>query len=272
MPKVLVYGPFDEVTARSVRFLEEAARLGDVHVLLWSDLAMHSLTGSPPRFTEAERLYVVQAIRWVSSVSVTAGSIDAERPDQPSGRFAAWAVAEGEDTPRRREAARLLGATLNPLPEEGLHVFPPGSSPADRAATSRPRVVVTGCFDWVHSGHVRFFEESSAHGDLYVVVGSDRNLLLLKGPGHPLFPQGQRRYHVAAMKSVFQASIATGSGWMDAAPEIETIRPDIYVVNDDGDRPEKAEFCRERGIRYLVLKRTPRPGLPARTSTALRGF
>ena len=37
------------------------------------------------------------------------------------------------------------------------------------------RVVVTGCFDWLHSGHVRFFLDAAAHGDLYVVVGSDEN-------------------------------------------------------------------------------------------------
>ena len=30
---------------------------------------------------------------------------------------------------------------------------------------------MTGCYDWFHSGHVRFFEEVSELGDLYVVAG-----------------------------------------------------------------------------------------------------
>ena len=56
-------------------------------------------------------------------------------------------------------------------------------------------MIVTGCYDWLHSGHVRFFEEVSQLGDLYVVVGNDANLKLLKGEGHPLFPGAQERQH-----------------------------------------------------------------------------
>ncbi len=44
--------------------------------------------------------------------------------------------------------------------------------------SARKKVVVTGCYDWFHSGHVRFFEEVSGYGDLYVVAGSDENVRL----------------------------------------------------------------------------------------------
>ncbi|MGA9054875.1 MAG: hypothetical protein WB763_00025 [Terriglobia bacterium] len=43
-------------------------------------------------------------------------------------------------------------------------------------------------------------------------------------------------------------------------------------MNEDGDKPEKKQFCEARGIRYVVLKRAPKEGLPARSSTGLRGF
>ncbi len=43
-------------------------------------------------------------------------------------------------------------------------------------------------------------------------------------------------------------------------------------VIEDGDVPEKREFCRVHGIDYLVLKREPAPGLTRRSSTDLRGF
>ena len=69
-----------------------------------------------------------------------------------------------------------------------------------------------------------------------------------------------------------QALISSGDGWLDADPEIRKIKPDIYVVNEDGDKGGKREYCRQLGIEYLVLKRDPAPGLPARTSTGLRGF
>ena len=59
---------------------------------------------------------------------------------------------------------------------------------------------------------------------------------------------------------------------LDAEPEMADIGPDFYVVNEDGDVPEKRNFCDERGIEYVVLKRTPKEGLPRRQSTDLRGF
>jgi cytidyltransferase-like protein len=134
------------------------------------------------------------------------------------------------------------------------------------------KVVVTGCYDWFHSGHIRFFEEVSALGDLYVVTGSDINVLFLKGQGHPMFPQEERRYMVQSIRFVRQALISSGNGWMDAEPEIARIKPDIYAVNEDGDKPDKRNFCKARGIQYVVLKRTPKEGLPTRLSTDLRGF
>ena len=75
---------------------------------------------------------------------------------------------------------------------------------------------------------------------------------------------------VQSIRYVSRAFISSGHGWMDAAPEVDLIHPDIYVVNEDGDLDEKRRFCQERGIEYLVLKRLPKPGLPTRRSTDLR--
>jgi cytidyltransferase-like protein len=133
-------------------------------------------------------------------------------------------------------------------------------------------VIVTGCYDWLHSGHVRFFEEVSALGDLYAVVGQDANIEFLKGKGHPLFSEQERQYMVQSVRFVKQALISSGMGWLDAEPEIELIKPDIYAVNEDGDKPEKLEYCKAHGIEYRILKRLPKDGLPRRLSTELRGF
>jgi len=76
---------------------------------------------------------------------------------------------------------------------------------------------------------------------------------------------------IRSIRHVKQALISTGQGWLDAEPEIEKIKPDMYAVNKDGDKPEKKEFCEKHGLEYVVLKRTPKEGLPRRESTALRG-
>jgi hypothetical protein len=70
---------------------------------------------------------------------------------------------------------------------------------------------------------------------------------------------------------VFRVRISTGRGWLDAEPEIRQIKPDIYAVNEDGDKPEKRDYGAANGIRYVVPKRLPKEGLPRRQNTDLRG-
>ena len=129
------------------------------------------------------------------------------------------------------------------IDDDKLRGFPASIKPPAEDPPAAKRVVVSGCFDWFHSGHVRFFEEASEFGRLHVVVGNDANLRLLKGEGHPLFPQEERRYMVQAVKYVDRAWISSGKGWLDAEPEIAAIQPHYYVVNEDGDVPEKRTFC-----------------------------
>ena len=64
------------------------------------------------------------------------------------------------------------------------------------------------------------------------------------------------------------ALISTGEGWLDADPEIEQLKPDIYAVNEDGEtKAASGSIARDWRWDYLVLKRTPAPGLPKRSST-----
>src|SRR5512139_1708604 len=57
---VVVMGSFDDVRSRDIRFLEEAAQLGAVRVLLWADEVVRAVTGLPPKFPLAERSYLLQ--------------------------------------------------------------------------------------------------------------------------------------------------------------------------------------------------------------------
>jgi cytidyltransferase-like protein len=270
---VVVSASFDNLRSRHVRFLQEAARLGDVHVLLWSDNVVERLEGRPPKFPQHERLYFVDAIRFVSKTSLVDGLFAAgELHDLPGTRFDIWAVEPAADTPALRQFCLDHKLACHAISNEQLRGFPLDPSGDIPAQPGRKKILATGCYDWLHTGHVRFFEEVSEYGDLYVAVGHDRNIELLKGPGHPQFRQDERAYMANSIKYVRQALITTGNGWLDAEPEIRRLKPDIYAVNEDGDKPEKREYCRQNGIEYLVLRRLPKPGLPRRQSTTLRGF
>jgi cytidyltransferase-like protein len=267
---IFVSGGFDRIDSPQVRFLQEAGRRGAVHACLWTDAFIRSVTGRLPEFPLEERRYILESLRFVEKVIVDPAQSGPDTlPVGLGSGVRLWAMLEGERTPAREAFCRSAGLQLEVIPSGDLAGFP---LPAQAPAGDRPKVVVTGCYDWLHSGHVRFFEEASGYGDLYVGVGSDATVRELKGAPHPMFPQDERRYLVQAVRFVTQAFINSGSGWLDAAPDIERLRPETFVVNEDGDRPEKRRFCEERGIRYVVLKRLPKEGLPNRASTELRGF
>lgn len=131
------------------------------------------------------------------------------------------------------------------------------------------KVFVSGCYDVLHSGHVRFFEEASRLGDLYVGIGNDANILELKHR-RTLYSEQERLYMVKAIRFVKDAWINSGTGIMDFVREVDDLKPDILYVNEDGCSDEKRRFCEERGIELVVARRTPADGLPARSTTALR--
>ena len=131
------------------------------------------------------------------------------------------------------------------------------------------KVFVSGCYDLLHSGHVEFFRQASQYGDLYVGIGSDDTILHYKGH-RTLYDENERLFMVKAIRYVKDAFINAGSGIMDFIPTVDALKPDILVVNEDGDREEKRQFCKERGIEYIVLKRVPSEGLDAHSSTFLK--
>ena len=66
--QAVVSGGFDDLRSPQMRFLEEAAQLGELTVLLWPDELLGHQTGKLPEFPLAERLYFLQAVRYVSRV------------------------------------------------------------------------------------------------------------------------------------------------------------------------------------------------------------
>ena len=273
MKTAVITGAFDAMRGEDIRFFEEAAKLGSLHVLPWSAEVTQTLTGRASKFPTAERRYFWESVRYVDHLTlVTKPPAPDTLPHIAGLTPDVWAVREQRANSAQRAYCEAQGIDYRVITSAGTggYILPEGN--AYEHPTSRKKVLVTGCYDWFHSGHVRFFEEASAYGDLYVVAGNDVNVEFLKGVGHPLFKQDERRYIVQSIRFVTQALISTGMGWMDAEPQIALVKPDIYLVNEDGDKPEKREFCDERGLEYVVLTRLPKEGLQRRSSTDLRGF
>jgi hypothetical protein len=134
--KVFVSGGFDDIRSSDIRFLQEAARLGDVTVQLWRDETPEF--GRAPEFAFAERRYILGAIRYVREVR----GVGAEK-------FSDTGADLSVDPEKRRSSARERRARDNGLEyrviaTSALDGFP--AEPAPTYSTGR-KAVVTGCYD-----------------------------------------------------------------------------------------------------------------------------
>ena len=262
---------FNGMDSKRIRFIHEISKAGSLEIILLDDKLILSMSGREPKYKEPERRYFLESIRYVNRVHTISDRTQLHDVAKIIGKEVdRWFTLDLEEFNSCPDLAKQQGIEHTLIKATKLTGYP--EHDYDLETTSGKKVLVTGCFDWFHSGHVRFFEEASEHGDLYVVLGHDKNLEKLKGPGHPMFPEDERKYMAGSIRFVKQALVSSGDGWLDAEPEIKKLKPDGYVVNEDGDKDVKREYCQKNGIEYIVLKRLPKPGLTRRTSTDLRGF
>jgi len=92
-------------------------------------------------------------------------------------------------------------------------------------------VFTNGCFDLLHSGHVRYLNEASRRGDrLVVAVNSDESVRQLKGDARPIVPLEGRMELLSALSCV---------DWVlpfsESTPErlICKLKPDVLVKGGD---------------------------------------
>jgi rfaE bifunctional protein nucleotidyltransferase chain/domain len=64
-------------------------------------------------------------------------------------------------------------------------------------------VLVGGCFDFLHYGHIMFLTQAKTYGDhLVVFLESDEKVHLLKGEGRPFHTQEQRKTMLESLRVV----------------------------------------------------------------------
>ena len=127
-------------------------------------------------------------------------------------------------------------------------------------------VFTSGTFDLTHAGHVLFFEDAKAQGDILVVmVAPDAAIKRDKSPYRPVINEHMRRKVVDSLKPVDYTFIDpfVKIDW----PPVENFsryfswfHPDVYVVNDDGWLlKERKAIADAEGVKMIVLPRTAPP-------------
>lgn len=111
-------------------------------------------------------------------------------------------------------------------------------------------VAVSGGFDPIHFGHVRYIREAAQYGDVHVYLNSDAWLKRKKG--FSVMPYEQRAEILLAIKGV----IIVISADDDDGTVCETIRqhkPDYFAKGGDRgpDNTPELELCGHLGIQVL---------------------
>ena len=94
-------------------------------------------------------------------------------------------------------------------------------------------VLVTGCFDLFHFGHLKFFEAAAACGDRLVVgVAEDDTVRRVKGENRPIYPLEHRIALLEACRHVDVVEVFSLESQLDLVAEVA---PDICVEGADGN-------------------------------------
>ena len=88
----------------------------------------------------------------------------------------------------------------------------------------------------------------------------------------PILNEDERLFLVRSVRYVKEAFISADDGgeiMFNFMEDFLRIKPDLLIVNEDGDHPDKRKLCDKHGVEYVVLKRKPAKGLPKRSTTSL---
>lgn len=128
------------------------------------------------------------------------------------------------------------------------------------ASAANASVVVTGVFDLLHIGHLRFLEAARRLGNRLIVgVESDERVRRWKGPNRPIQTEDDRLDLLRALRVVDDVFLITGER-VDPAYYADLLRPldagFIAVTADDPFLEQKREAMRAIGVELRVV--TPR--------------
>ena len=120
------------------------------------------------------------------------------------------------------------------------------------------RVVFTnGCFDLLHPGHIRGFEQARQLGDALIVgLNSDSSVRQLKGRARPVIPEQERAEILSALEAVDAVII-----FNELTPRevIARLLPDVLVKGGDwpGDQIVGREEVEAAGGRVVSMPFVP---------------
>lgn len=117
-------------------------------------------------------------------------------------------------------------------------------------------VLVGGCFDVLHPGHVLFLEKAKKAGDfLIVLLESDEKIKQLKGQDRPFFNQIERAKVLQSIKYVDQVILLPSiKSDFEYEQIVKKLKPDIIAATKGSpDNYHKERIARSIGAEFKYV-------------------
>jgi D-beta-D-heptose 7-phosphate kinase / D-beta-D-heptose 1-phosphate adenosyltransferase len=113
-------------------------------------------------------------------------------------------------------------------------------------------VLVGGCFDILHQGHLLFLEQAKKENEvLFLILESDENIKLKKGKNRPINTQKHREKVLSHLPNVDFIIPLTG-----VTKDEEYDRPDIVAMTiGDKATDKRKEQCEKFGAILRIIER-----------------
>ena len=119
------------------------------------------------------------------------------------------------------------------------------------------KVFVSGAFNVLHAGHVRFFEDAKALGDYLIVSYPSADLLWTLYDKKSVLDDADKRAVISSLQMVDEVVESTDndvalsfrSALLAAAPQV------LAVTTDDQYIEQKRQFCEEHGVEFVILEK-----------------
>ncbi len=124
------------------------------------------------------------------------------------------------------------------------------------------KVLVGGCFDLLHFGHIEFLRKAKSHGDrLVVALEADANVRRRKGDSRPIHTQAQRRAMLEALSFVDEVlPLPVMAAHEDYYELVRRLKPNVIVVTE-GDKylDKKKEQAAMVDAKVVIIPKIPTP-------------
>lgn len=113
-------------------------------------------------------------------------------------------------------------------------------------------VMVNGCFDMLHFGHIHFLQTAASFGD-YLVVGLNADSTILGRKGRCIRPIHERKALLEALRCVGEVHVFNEP---TAVMLMQEVLPHVYVTGEEyRNRSPEVALAKELGIGIRYVER-----------------